>query len=139
MILYLQKNVYSGSDKVFHVKGDENDKCKSRYKPRKCYNCGKFGHYIRDCPNPKRNQKVKSTNVVLVDVDETTSDVQFFFLWWHLELEVECALEFVSCMLLTLRWSHTHNALSFASFFAIGLLCALCFTNVILFVILCAL
>lgn len=71
----LHKNVYSGSDRVFHLKGNENDKSKPRYKLRKCYNYGKPDHYISNCPNSKKNQMTESANVVYVDVDEITGDV----------------------------------------------------------------
>ena len=34
-------------------------------KDRRCYNCGKKGHFIKDSKSPKRFNKKKETNVVI--------------------------------------------------------------------------
>jgi hypothetical protein len=42
-----------GKQKFF--KGDKKDKYKSKAK-RACYNCGKYGHYIANCPYEHREE-----------------------------------------------------------------------------------
>jgi hypothetical protein len=44
-----------GKQKFF--KGDKKDKPKSKTK-RDCYNCGKYGHYIANCPYERREENV---------------------------------------------------------------------------------
>jgi hypothetical protein len=44
-----------GKQKFF--KGDKKDKSKSKTK-RDCYNCGKYGHYIANCPYERREENV---------------------------------------------------------------------------------
>jgi hypothetical protein len=35
------------------IKGDKKDKFRSKTK-RACYNCGKYGHYIANCPHERK-------------------------------------------------------------------------------------
>jgi hypothetical protein len=42
-------------DKQKFFKGDKKDKLKSKTK-RACYNCGKYGHYITNCPYKRREE-----------------------------------------------------------------------------------
>jgi hypothetical protein len=37
-------------------KGDKKDKLRTRTK-RACYNCGKYGHYITNCPLKRRDEE----------------------------------------------------------------------------------
>jgi hypothetical protein len=63
MALFIKKfNKYISKRKPF--KGDKNEKIRSK---RVCYNCGKHGHFIAQCPyerkdenNDKKKKKDKS-------------------------------------------------------------------------------
>jgi hypothetical protein len=54
MALFIRRfSKMMGKKKFF--KGDKKDKFKSKTK-RACYNCGKYGHYIANCPNERREE-----------------------------------------------------------------------------------
>jgi hypothetical protein len=54
MALFIRRfSKMMGKQKFF--KGDKKDKFKSKTK-RACYNCGKYGHYIANCPHEHREE-----------------------------------------------------------------------------------
>jgi hypothetical protein len=57
MALFIRRfSKLMGKQKFF--KGDNKDKSKSKTK-RACYNCGKYGHYIANCPYEEEKKELQ--------------------------------------------------------------------------------
>jgi hypothetical protein len=55
MALFIRRFSKMTSKQKF-FKGDKKDKLRTRTK-RACYNCGKYSHYISNCPHECRNEE----------------------------------------------------------------------------------